>query len=53
MGALPNVYPGYQKVSIPEVYNKFEELWKTELSHDVGLTISEMIEKCGNELKCL
>ncbi len=24
MGALPNVYPGYQKVTIPEVQAKFE-----------------------------
>jgi len=53
MGALPNVYPGYQKVDNPEVYKKFEELWGTELNHNIGLTLSEMIEKCGNELKCL
>ncbi len=53
MGALPDVYPGYQKVNIPEIYAKFEKLWNTELSHDIGLTIPEMIEKCGKELKCL
>ncbi len=53
MGALPDVFSGYQKVNDPDKYNKFEELWKTELNHNVGLTISEMIKKCGKELKCL
>ena len=53
MGALPKVYPGNQKVDIPEVYSKFEKIWNTELNHDIGLTIPEIIEKCGKELKCL
>lgn len=53
MGALSDKYPGYQLVTSPEAYEKFEKLWKTELSHDMGLTIPEMIEKCGSELKCL
>ena len=32
MGALPNVYPGYQSVSDPAVKEKFEKAWGRELS---------------------
>lgn len=44
MGGLPNVYPGYQKVSDPQAQAKFEQAWKTKLSPNVGLTITEMID---------
>jgi formate dehydrogenase alpha subunit len=44
MGALPNVYPGYQVVSNPEVHAKFQEAWGTELSPDIGITIPEMMD---------
>jgi len=43
LGALPNVYPGYQKVDVPEVHAKFEAAWDATLSDKVGLTIVEMI----------
>ena len=43
LGALPNVYPGYQKVADPEVRAKFEAAWETGLPPDVGLTIVEMM----------
>lgn len=43
MGALPDVYPGYQKVEDKAVRKKFENAWKRELSHKAGLTISDMI----------
>ena len=43
LGALPNVYPGYQKVDVPEVHAKFEAAWDAELSDEVGLTVVEMI----------
>ncbi len=42
MGALPNVYPGYQKVDDPAVKAKFEKAWGRELSGKVGLTATEM-----------
>ncbi|EHP85773.1 formate dehydrogenase, alpha subunit [Methanotorris formicicus Mc-S-70] len=51
MGALPNVFPGYQKVDV--AYEKFEEVWGVELNHKVGLSIPEMIENAGKEIKCL
>jgi len=43
LGALPNVYPGYQKVDDSEVRAKFESAWERELSPEIGLTIVEMM----------
>jgi len=43
MGALPNVYPGYQKVVVPAIQEKFEKAWNCKLDDKVGLTITEMI----------
>lgn len=40
---LPNVYPGYQKVDLPEVREKFEKAWGTALSPKAGLTATEMM----------
>ena len=42
MGALPNVYPAYQRVDNPEVKSKFESAWKCKLSATPGLTLTEM-----------
>jgi formate dehydrogenase major subunit/formate dehydrogenase alpha subunit len=42
-GALPNVYPGYQKVGAPEMKEKFEQAWGVELSGTEGLKSTEMI----------
>ncbi|TET58115.1 MAG: formate dehydrogenase subunit alpha, partial [Dehalococcoidia bacterium] len=44
MGALPNVYPGYQAVSDPAVREKFETAWGCSLSPAPGVTLVEMIE---------
>ena len=43
MAALPNVYPGYQKVDNDDIRKKFEKAWKVKLSPKPGLTISDMI----------
>ena len=43
MGCIPNMYPGYQRVSIPAIKQKFEALWKTTLSDKEGLTATEML----------
>jgi formate dehydrogenase alpha subunit len=43
MGCSPNMYPGYQRVSIPAIKQKFEALWKTELSGKEGVTAPEML----------
>lgn len=44
MGALSNVYSGYQKVTDEKARKKFEEQWGCSLSGDVGLTVVEMIK---------
>ncbi|NQT92287.1 MAG: formate dehydrogenase subunit alpha, partial [Lentisphaerae bacterium] len=47
LGALPNVYPGYQKVDDPEIQKKFEEAWGASLSPNVGLTVTEIVTAAG------
>jgi len=44
LGALPNVYPGYQSVTIPAIREKFETAWGVSLSPEPGLTLTEMID---------
>ena len=54
MGALPNVYPGYQKVDDPSVREKFEKAWGVALPAEPGLTVVEMINAAaGAEIKAL
>ena len=46
LAALPNVFPGYQKVTEPELREKFEKGWKLPegfLPGEVGLTVVEMV----------
>ncbi|RMD77822.1 MAG: formate dehydrogenase subunit alpha, partial [Lentisphaerae bacterium] len=44
MGALPNVYPGYQKVNDAAAYEKFQKAWwQAKLSKEVGMTVTEMM----------
>ena len=43
MGCIPNMYPGYQRVSIPAIQEKFEALWKAKLSSKEGMTATEML----------
>ncbi len=43
MGSLPNVYPGYQSVTLPPVQAKFEKAWGVPLSNKLGLTVTEML----------
>ncbi|CAG0929623.1 formate dehydrogenase major subunit [Thermoflexales bacterium] len=43
MGALPNVYPGYQPVVSADAQKKFEAAWGVPLGNKVGLTVTEMM----------
>jgi formate dehydrogenase (NADP+) alpha subunit len=43
LGALPNVYPGYQKIDVPEIQKKFESAWGVKLSAQKGSTIVEIM----------
>ncbi|MDM7911972.1 MAG: molybdopterin-dependent oxidoreductase, partial [Methanotrichaceae archaeon] len=52
MGALPDVYSGYQKVALTR--SKFEEAWSTELPESPGKTALEMLASAEEgELKGL
>ncbi len=44
LGALPNVYPGYQAVANPDIQKKFETAWGYPLSPTPGLTLTEMFD---------
>jgi len=43
LGALPNVYSGYQKVTDPQIQEKFSKAWGADLSDQVGLTVVEIL----------
>ncbi|OPY30588.1 MAG: Formate dehydrogenase subunit alpha [Methanocella sp. PtaU1.Bin125] len=57
MGALPNVYSGYQAVIVEANVNKMKEAWGCDVAPGkVGYTVTEMINVlCDNppKLKCL
>jgi formate dehydrogenase major subunit/formate dehydrogenase alpha subunit len=55
MGALPNVYSGYQKVTEPEIRQKFEKAWNvTGLPDKVGYTVTTAINAAAEgKLKAL
>jgi len=44
MGALPNVYPGYQNVRVDAARRKFEAAWGVPLSPEEGLKVPEMFD---------
>jgi len=43
MGALPNVYPGYQRIDEPDVRARFSEAWQADLNSRKGLSLTDMI----------
>jgi len=43
LGALPNVFPGYQRVSDDALRKKYEDAWGIPLSSQAGLTLVEML----------
>ncbi len=54
LGGLPNVYPGYQRVTDPAVQTKFERAWGVPLDNRVGRTVTEMLEAAEEgDLRCL
>jgi formate dehydrogenase alpha subunit len=54
MGALPNVFPGYQRVDDPQVRAKFEEVWRVRLNGRIGCTIIDMFQEADKgQLKAL
>ncbi|PIY31564.1 MAG: formate dehydrogenase subunit alpha [Candidatus Infernicultor aquiphilus] len=47
VGALPNVYSGYQSVADENTHAKFEKAWDTELPSQPGLTVVEMMNEAA------
>ena len=48
LGALPNVYSGYQSVTDEKIRAKFENAWKAKLPENPGLTVVEMMNEAAN-----
>jgi formate dehydrogenase alpha subunit len=42
MGALPNVFPGYQSVSERKTVKKFKKAWGVKLSSKPGIAVTDM-----------
>jgi formate dehydrogenase alpha subunit len=47
MGALPNVYSGYQSVEDENIRIKFEDAWDAKLPQKPGLTVVEMVNEAA------
>ncbi|AZI41714.1 formate dehydrogenase subunit alpha [Deinococcus psychrotolerans] len=43
-GAMPNMLPGYEKISKPEIMAKWEAGWGVKLSREKGLDNTQMID---------
>jgi predicted molibdopterin-dependent oxidoreductase YjgC len=53
MGGLPNVFTGYQPVTVPAAVEKFSKAWNAKLSDKVGMVLTEMVPACGDKIKAL
>jgi formate dehydrogenase alpha subunit len=54
LGGLPNVYSGYQAVTVEAVRDKFQEAWGGAGPLRVGLTVTEMMDAAhGGAIKAL
>jgi predicted molibdopterin-dependent oxidoreductase YjgC len=53
LGGLPNVYPGYQRVTDEEAQAKFAQAWGHVPLAKVGLTIPEMVDAAGDGVRGL
>ncbi len=57
MGALANVYSGYQSVIVPEMKKKMEDAWGCEIAEGkVGLTVTKLINVLADQpgtVKCV
>ncbi|HVP94719.1 MAG TPA: formate dehydrogenase subunit alpha [Methanoregulaceae archaeon] len=56
MGALANVYSGYQSVIVPEMKKKMEDAWGCDIAEGkVGLTVTKLINTLADQpgtVKC-
>ena len=50
MGASPNNYPGFQKVTDPANQAKFEAAWGTRVDLEKGMTKVRALERAGEKI---
>ena len=53
IGALPDYLPGYSRVADEESRSRFGEVWGVEPPNEPGLTLMEMINGCGAEIRAM
>jgi formate dehydrogenase alpha subunit len=53
MGGLPNYYPGYQQVADDSLREKFSKAWRSNCPDKPGLTLMEMTQGSGKEIKAM
>jgi predicted molibdopterin-dependent oxidoreductase YjgC len=56
MGALPNVFTGYQPVTVEDNRKKFAEAWGVkyeDMDDKVGQTVTTMVNSAGDTIKAL
>jgi formate dehydrogenase alpha subunit len=54
MGALPDVFSGYQKVAVEENRRKFEQAWGVKLPETPGMNLTDMLDAAHNgQLKAM
>jgi predicted molibdopterin-dependent oxidoreductase YjgC len=53
MAALPNYLPGYQSTKSGDVRERFREAWGVEPPTEAGLTLTEMVNQCGEKVKAI
>jgi formate dehydrogenase alpha subunit len=53
VGALPDVYSGYQRVTDEQVHAKFAQAWGQVPPARAGLTLSEMVNAAGDDIRGL
>ncbi|MGA2192508.1 MAG: formate dehydrogenase subunit alpha, partial [Nitrospirota bacterium] len=46
MGALPDVFPGYQRVADEAARARFEKAWGVKLPQKPGITVTEIMDGC-------
>jgi len=53
MAALPDYLPGYQSPQNGDVRERFREVWGVEPPMETGLTLTEMVNHCGERIKAI
>lgn len=53
MGALPNYLPGYGAVTDDATRERYESVWGVKLPSEIGLTLMEMVNGCGQDIKAM